>query len=244
MSQMIMNRSKPMNRIVYSHYRREEVTEYLRASGKERIDILFIGATGAGKSSTVNSLITARVSGIGNGADPETATIRRYNLSSDIKLWDTPGLGDSIEKDERYEIEILKLLAVKKSNANGNASPLIDLVVLIVDGSSREMGTSFKLLNGKLKKQIGSRKLLVFVNQADCAMHTHEHVFNKRRNKASPALQEFLEEKSLSVMNRLNESTGLEINRPLCYSAKYGFNVKKIFDRMLDTVMDKPLAAR
>jgi predicted GTPase len=230
-----------MKRIIYSQYRKDEVAAYLQSSGKKRIDILFIGATGAGKSTTLNSIVTAHVADIGTGTDPETAEIKKYHLNSSIKLWDTPGLGDSTEKDQKYEIEILKLLHTKKTNADGSASPLIDLVVLIVDGSSREMGTTFRLLTGKLQSLIGKRKLLVFVNQADCAMHTHEKVFNKRRNQASSELTGFLEEKASSVMTRISESTGFSIIKPLCYSAKYGFNVKKVFDRMLDTVMGNPV---
>ncbi|MEE3423746.1 MAG: hypothetical protein VZR11_13725, partial [Succinimonas sp.] len=54
-----MNREKTAknartkNRIIYAHYRQEEVQDFLKASGKQRLDILFAGATGVGKSSTL-----------------------------------------------------------------------------------------------------------------------------------------------------------------------------------------------
>ncbi len=240
-----MNREKTAknartkNRIIYAHYRQEEVQDFLKASGKQRLDILFAGATGVGKSSTLNSLITARVSDVGTGVDPETSAIKKYCLSRSINLWDTPGLGDSAEADARYETEILKLLHVKKSNADGTVSPLIDLVAIIVDGSSREMGTTFKLLTGRLKNLLATRKLLVLINQADCAMHTHRQVFWKNRKVASPELLTFLDEKAGSVMERIRESTGFDVERPLCYSAKYNFNIKKVYDRILDTMMNR-----
>lgn len=226
-----------MARIIYSQYRRDEVKSFLQSTEKKRLDVLFIGATGVGKSSTLNSIITAAVSRVGTGVDPETAAIKRYCLNKEINLWDSPGLGDSPEADRKYEIEILKLLHVKKTNADGSSSPLIDLVVLIVDGSSREMGSVFALLNGKLKKMIRAERLLVIVNQADCAMHSHKQFFTRKKQNTTPELIAFLEEKVASVKDRITASTGLSIAKPLYYSAKYGFNIKAVFDRILDTMM-------
>lgn len=228
-----------MKRIIYSHYRRNEIKTFLQSSGKKHLDILFIGATGVGKSSTLNSIITATVSRVGKGVDPETTDIKPYKLNKEIILWDTPGLGDSPRADRKYENQIFKLLHVKKTNADGSSSPLIDLVVLIMDGSSREMGTTFTLLTGKLKKMLRKERLMVIVNQADCAMHSHEKFFTNTKHNTTPELIAFLEEKVISIKNRIAESTGFSIAKPLYYSAKYKYNIKTIFDSILDTILSR-----
>ena len=211
----------------------------MQSSGKKHLDILFIGATGVGKSSTLNSIITATVSRVGKGVDPETTDIKPYKLNREIILWDTPGLGDSPRADRKYENQIFKLLHVKKTNADGSSSPLIDLVVLIMDGSSREMGTTFTLLTGKLKKMLRKERLMVIVNQADCAMHSHEKFFTNTKHNTTPELIAFLEEKVISIKNRIAESTGFSIAKPLYYSAKYKYNIKTIFDSILDTILSR-----
>ena len=60
--------------------------------------MLITGATGCGKSSTINALLGIDVARVGYGVDPETMTIGKCDLENLI-LWDSPGLGDSPEAD-------------------------------------------------------------------------------------------------------------------------------------------------
>lgn len=57
-----------------------------------KINIMITGATGCGKSSTINALFDTEVAKVGVGVDPETMEIEKYELDNLI-LWDTPGLG-------------------------------------------------------------------------------------------------------------------------------------------------------
>ncbi len=46
----------------------------------------------------------------------------------------------------------------------------IDLVLVILDGGSRDLGTSFKLIENVILKSIEPERVMVVINQADMAM--------------------------------------------------------------------------
>ena len=75
-----------------------------------KINIMITGATGCGKSSTINALFDTEVAKVGVGVDPETMEIEKYELDNLI-LWDTPGLGDGKEADNRHAKNIIHKLA-------------------------------------------------------------------------------------------------------------------------------------
>ena len=119
----------------------------------QKMNIMITGATGCGKSSTINAMFNTEVAKVGVGVAPETMEIRKYELDN-LVLWDTPGLGDGKEADNRHAKKIIdKLLEVDK---NGNA--LIDLVLVILDGGSRDLGTSYELINNVIIPNLGKGK--------------------------------------------------------------------------------------
>lgn len=183
---------------------------------EQKINIMITGATGCGKSSTINALFETEVAKVGVGVDPETMEIEKYELDNLI-LWDTPGLGDGKEADNRHAKNIIKKLA--EVDNKGNA--LIDLVLVILDGSSKDLGTSYELINNVIIPNLGEDKenrILVAINQADMAMKGRNWDFNE--NKPNDKLKEFLEEKVRSVKNRIYEGTGVSVE-PIYYSAGY-----------------------
>lgn len=181
-----------------------------------KLNILVTGVTGAGKSSTINALFDIEKAKIGTSADPETMDIVRYEMDNLI-LWDTPGLGDGIENDKRHAKNIIdKLTEVDENNA-----PLIDIVLVILDGGSRDLGTSYDLINTVLIPHLGENakeRILIAINQCDVAMKGR--YWNESENKPEPKLVEFLEEKVKSVQKRIKEDTGVTIE-PIYYSAGY-----------------------
>ena len=182
----------------------------------QEINIMITGATGSGKSSTINALFDADVAKVGIGVDPETMDIQKYTLKNLI-LWDSPGLGDGKEADTRHAKNIINKLA--ECDASGKA--LIDLVLVILDGSTRDLGTSYELINSVIIPNLGENKedrILVAINQCDAAMKGKH--WNHEENKPDAVLTKFLDEKVQSVRRRICEGTGVDIE-PIYYSAGY-----------------------
>ena len=131
----------------------------------QKINLMITGATGCGKSSTINALFKTEVAKVGVGVDPETMEITKYEWNN-LVLWDSPGLGDGKEADNRHAKNIIKKLNEK----NEKGELLIDLVLVILDGSTRDLGTSYELINQVIIPNLGKNKekrILVAINQAD-----------------------------------------------------------------------------
>lgn len=111
--------------------------------------------------------------------------------------------------------------AKKLLEKDENGEALIDLVLVILDGSSRDLGTSYELINSVIIPNLGENKekrILIAINQADMAMKGR--YWNYEENKPEQQLVKFLEEKALSVKKRIKEGTGVEID-PIYYCAGY-----------------------
>lgn len=183
---------------------------------EQKINLMITGATGCGKSSTINALFNTEVAKVGVGVDPETMDITRYDLDH-LVLWDSPGLGDGKEADNRHAKNIIK----KLNERDENGELLIDLVLVILDGSTRDLGTSYELINQVIVPNLGEDKenrILVAINQADLAMKGR--YWNYEENHPEPQLVNFLEEKAVSVKRRIKEGTGINVD-PIYYSAGF-----------------------
>ena len=182
----------------------------------QKINLMITGATGCGKSSTINALFNTEVAKVGVGVDPETMDIIKYDLDNLI-LWDSPGLGDGKEADNRHAKNIIDKLHERDKNGN----LLIDLVLVILDGGSRDLGTSYELINHVIIPNLGEDKknrVLIAINQADVAMKGRN--WDYENNRPEPLLVKFLEEKVISVRKRIYEGTGIDVE-PIYYSAGF-----------------------
>ena len=182
----------------------------------KQVNIMLVGATGSGKSSTVNAMFNMNVAKVGVGVDPETTCISKFDLDN-LTIWDTPGLGDGVERDK----EITRDIITKLNELGEDGKPLIDLVVVIMDSSSKDLGTSYDLINNVLIPCLGSeagKRIVIGLNQADIAMKGNH--WNKAENKPDDVLNDFLKKKAASVRARIKEGTGLDLV-PICYCAGY-----------------------
>ena len=182
----------------------------------KQVNIMLAGATGSGKSSTINAMFDMNVAKVGVSVDPETTCISKFDLDNLI-IWDTPGLGDGVGRDKEITREIID----KLSELGEDGKPLIDLVVVIMDSSSKDLGTSYDLINNVLIPTLGSeagKRIIIGLNQADIAMKGNH--WNKEENKPDDVLNDFLKKKAESVRARIKDGTGLDLI-PICYCAGY-----------------------
>ena len=221
-----------------SEEEKKALLKRLRTFCNTETNIMIVGATGCGKSSTINALFAVgenpeegneeedneegtkktyvEVAKVGSKAEPETKDIEKYRIGN-LVLWDTPGLGDGTEIDEHHKEVITELL--REEDDDGNA--LIDLVLVILDGSTRDLGTSYKILNEVIIPELkeDTNRILVALNQADIAMKTGRH-WDYEKNEPDETLIQFLEEKVESIKARIKEDSNLDIS-PVYYCAGY-----------------------
>lgn len=214
----------------FHEYRKGEVANNLSVSGLTPFDVMVVGPTGVGKSSTMNSFFNYEIAKVGYGVDPETVSIKPYRLSDDLRIWDTPGFGDGVLADKHYKKAIKRLLK-QNVEVDGKVYGLIDIVLVILDSSSRDLSTAYEIIS-KVLKHIEPERVFVIINQADFSMKGRN--WNKITNQPNEILLSHLEEQAKSVKQRIYESTGLNINNPVFYSAKNNYNITAVFDLIVD----------
>ena len=217
----------------FSSYRINDINYKMRQVGCCPLDVEVSGVTGAGKSTTLNSLFSKTVAKVGNGIEPMTMETGDYELNDVFRIWDTPGLGDGVENDKRHKKKLVELLQ-KTYTLDGKVYGFVDMVLVIIEGSSRDMGSTYTLLNDVLVPYIQNDRILVAINQADVAMKGR--YWNQITSEPDTQLLNFLEEKALSVQRRVREATGVSILKPVYYSAAYKYNVCAILDFIIDNI--------
>ena len=215
-------------------YRIRDIEKKLEKARFRPLDVMVTGVTGAGKSTTLNTIFRKNVATVGNGVDPETMYLDYYSLNDVFRLWDTPGLGDGVANDETHKRKLVDLL-YKTYSLDGNIYGWIDSVIVVLEGLNRDMGSTYTLLNEVIVPNIQAERILVVINQADMAMKGRH--WNKETNRPDEVLLDFLEKQTISIQNRVKEATGVTIKKPVYYSAEYGYNVEKLLDFIIDNMI-------
>lgn len=202
------------------------------------LDVLLVGATGVGKSSTINAIFGSEQAKVGTGCDPETQNIAAYRVHDYFRVHDSAGLGDGKSNDASHAKNIMSEL-MRKASVKGDPSPygFIDLVMVILDGSSRDMGTTYQLLQDTILPFFDPKRIIVVINQADMAMKGR--YWDYARKTPEQKLVEFLDEKVSSIQLRLHEATGVKIRKPVYYSAYHQYNLEKVMQLVIDALPTK-----
>ena len=218
----------------FKYYRKNDIEKKLEKARFRPLDVMVTGVTGAGKSTTLNTIFKKNVATVGNGVDPETMDLDSYSLNDVFRLWDTPGLGDGVANDEIHKRKLVDLL-YKTYSLDGNIYGWIDSAIVVLEGLNRDMGSTYTLLNEVIVPNIQADRILVVINQADMAMKGRH--WNKETNRPDEVLVDFLERQALSIQNRVKEATGVTIRKPVYYSAEYGYNIEKLLDFIIDSMI-------
>ncbi|MDD7642797.1 MAG: 50S ribosome-binding GTPase [bacterium] len=220
-----------MEAIDYSSYRLEEIQGRLAHLNINWFDIMITGVTGAGKSTTLNSFLKKTVANVGMGVDPETQNISSYELNEYLHFWDTPGLGDGVSRDQQHKTAMKNLLQ-KTYPYDGSDYGYIDMCIVILEGQSRDLGTTRTLLNDVVLPNIQADRIIVAINQADFALRGQH--WDKNKRIPDHVLLQRLEEQASSVQYRVKQDTGITINKPVYYSALYDWNVVSFIDEIIN----------
>lgn len=206
-----------------------QYNEILQQLSSRRLNILFVGPTGVGKSSTINALFDTTVAREGYSPDPETDTITSYELGQNLTLWDSPGFGDNPQKDQHYAEQIANLL--RKRDAQGNL--LIDAAVVLMDAASRDLGTTYQVLEKVLCPILGAERIVLALNRCDLSMGGRG--WDEANNRPGAALQARLTEQQQSLQARIRQSIGVDIT-PIVYSALYRYNMMALLNALLSGI--------
>lgn len=209
------------NQVLDSPHLSEQEKEEFRSKWNhlenEEVNILLIGGTGVGKSSTINALFQTegkltppKYAKVGYGPDPETQSIDRYSIGN-LRIWDSPGVGESPKADVIHKRQLVS--KIKEQDANGKY--LIDLVLVVLDGGTRDYGSTFDLLRF-LSPYVEKSRILVGINKIDHIKHGYG--WNEQDNKPTVELQKLIDQKVASVKRRIKDSSGLSIE-PIPYCA-------------------------
>lgn len=195
------------------------------------LEVLFVGATGAGKSSTINVLSKASVAPVGD-IEPETQICKAYRINDYLTIWDSPGIGDSPQKDLEHQKKIRKLL-FEQVFYYGTPLQRIDLVVVVMESHRKDLDAVLNLVRNTIYSVMPAERVLFVDNQVD--------ILNKGRDwdsqNAVPEqnLLQAMEDRELSVCKRLSENLGKKIEHVFSYSALKAYRIRELFELIMQS---------
>ncbi len=198
----------------------------IRKLYERKMHIAVVGAIGCGKSSTINAILSCgsdngdppdEFAAVGSGIAQQTRYAERFQTGN-LVLWDTPS--PDCPNDRKHAAIIKDLL--RKTKPDG--TPLIDLVLAVIDGSTRDMGSFFRVINGIVLPALSMNtdRILPVMNQADLVLRGGRH-WDVTDNHPDPMLKRHLDECVKILGPRVMENTGIEVT-PVYYSAGYREN--------------------
>lgn len=173
--------------------------------------IAVIGKAGVGKSSTVNNLFDADdyVSDVYRGTFE--AIVKRFELKGGLNLdvYDMPGLGDDIEKDEEFEVIYKEVL------------PSCDIILYILESLDGSFAEDIRILKDIVLpcgKDI-QKRIVIAMNKVDMIGANEGLSWDVRINRPHSRQRDLINEKQKDIVRRLTKVLPINKERIICYSA-------------------------
>lgn len=213
------------------------VSKEIKSLSKKEVNILIVGASGSGKSETINALL--KEANIENqkalsksGGNSVTMDIESFKIGN-CTIYDSPGLGDNLKKEDAHISKLVDKL--KAFDKHGNE--LIDLVILVLNASNfRNLKSEYQLINDILIPNMkNNQNLIIAINKVD--QFDDGDYWNKQKNEPEEQLLLDLKVEIENLKSKIKDSTGVEIE-PIYYSAgrkernKKPWNLIKLYDEM------------
>lgn len=189
---------------VLKHVLRQVIKESL----EKKLTMLIVGGSGVGKSSTINALFEHNGKAlVQSGVKPVTSEIAQYD-NENFTIYDSPGLGDSPQNDEKY-IEMLQNL-LNKTDKKGNA--LVDMIFIVIEANTRDWSSLYKFFERVINPLGWSEKdkqerILIGMNKCDEVGNRGQKEYYHNNGDLADKVKEELEESRSKVKERLKEAT-------------------------------------
>jgi small GTP-binding protein len=181
--------------------------------------IAIIGKTGVGKSSTINNLFTTNL-GVSHfeSCTQKAEPISISNGKGEIIIYDMPGLGEDLEKDEQHKREYKRVL------------PECDVVLWILNIADREMSSQQQHIKEILEYLEG--RLVICANKADLLEPAEWHT---AFNMPSKEQEENILRRIADIKKKLCKYIpDLIEERIVFYSAKKRYRLNDLFVAMME----------
>ena len=200
----------------------DEFTETLNKEKKVPPNVIVIGQSSVGKSSTINSLfnLNEKVSHIGAGT--LTAKENFVTLSNGIPLqvFDMPGLGEDIKQDQKYE-EIYRQVL-----------PKADVILYIVQADRKGLSRDQKILKEIVVPIIRDLKerLVVGLNKVD---QIGPGNWNEKFNWPSSEQEESINRVCQSIRKQLSFEVNINQEQIEYYSATKRYRLLNLLNSIV-----------
>lgn len=194
------------------------------------IGIGLIGEAGVGKSSTINNLFSVDLEvghAVAGTKEPRWLEIDLGDRGQ-VRVLDMPGLGESIEADERYREFYLSEL------------PKLDVVVWVIAAEHRAMRPiqdALQMLARELGPQFTDR-LLIAANKVDL-IHPGPTDWSPQFNSPSKQQRDYLQQRLTEIEAAVRYVLPKWKNTTVAYSANRRWQLEHLLNAMLTAVPDE-----